>query len=75
MSVVLTPMRAANPLILLLDIQCKGMRYIPFSLSPCNSTAPINVSFTVKSDSVKANQQWLSLQNLFIESKLADANG
>jgi hypothetical protein len=33
------------------------------------------LSFTVKSISVRANQHLLSLQNLLIESKFAEASG
>jgi hypothetical protein len=35
----------------------------------------VKSSFTVKFESVKANQRLLSLQNLFMESKLVDVEG
>jgi len=51
------------------------MGYNPFSLGPWSRIFPVKLSFTVKSISVRANQHLLSLHNLLIESKLAEAAG
>jgi hypothetical protein len=51
------------------------MGYNPFSLGLCRRTVPVIFSFTMKSTSIRANQHLLSLQNLLIESKFADAEG
>jgi hypothetical protein len=64
-----------KPRVLLEDWGCNRMGYNPFSLSPWSITVPVRLSFIVKSISVGANQHLLSLQNLLIESKFADAEG
>jgi len=52
-------------------VQPDGVQPIP--LGPWSRTFFVKLSFTVKSISVRANQHLLSLQNLLIESKLAEA--